>query len=227
MNYLCHAVLWLDRPWFAAGTATPDWLGAVDRPARVRSKRACEFVQHEDERLAEFARGIVQHHHDDDWFHATPSFSQIQFDIGAELKKVLPDDRSFRPAFAVHVLVEMLLDAILAEENPERLARYYETIAAVDAREVEGFVNQMAPNPTAVLGDWIGRFLEERFLLDYLDDRGLFRRLNHVLLRVRSTPLPAEALPTMAFARELVRRHREELLVDLKRDEAYATRCAL
>jgi hypothetical protein len=227
VNYLCHAHLWLDRPWFAAGTATPDWLGAVDRPARVRSRRACEFVYDPDERMAQFARGIVQHHHDDDWFHATPRFAQIQFDIGAELKKVLPDDRSFRPSFAVHVLVELLLDAVLAEKRPGLLDRYYAAIRTVDAGEVEAFVNRMAPNPTQVLGGWIGRFVEEGFLYDYLDDPGLFRRLNHVLLRVRSTPLPEEALPTLAFAREQVRLHQGELLAHLRDREAYGERCGL
>jgi hypothetical protein len=58
----------------------------------------------------------------------------------------------------------------------------------------------------------IARFLDERFLYDYLDDARLLVRLNHVMRRVGLPALPdqvAELLPEM---RAVVRRRRDELL---------------
>jgi hypothetical protein len=40
MNYFAHGRAYLDRPYFLAGTAVPDWLNVSDRGARVRRKQA-------------------------------------------------------------------------------------------------------------------------------------------------------------------------------------------
>ncbi len=62
MNYLAHALRYLDRPWFAAGTAVPDWLSVADRQVRVRSRILEPIVEtlgsHEER---EIAYGILQH----------------------------------------------------------------------------------------------------------------------------------------------------------------------
>ena len=77
MNYLAHAAEFLDDPYFVAGTALPDWLGVVDRRVRVRSRQAEPHALDADQRVAALARGIVQHHADDDWFHRSDAFTQL------------------------------------------------------------------------------------------------------------------------------------------------------
>ena len=45
MNYFAHALPFLDSPYFAAGTAVPDWLNVVDRRVRCRSRHARAFCE--------------------------------------------------------------------------------------------------------------------------------------------------------------------------------------
>ena len=44
-------------------------------PAAVRSRQAAPFLDSPDPRMASLAAGVVRHHHDDGWFHATLAFN--------------------------------------------------------------------------------------------------------------------------------------------------------
>lgn len=44
MNYFAHGYRFIDRPYYLAGTAVPDWLRVADRDVRVRPARALLFV---------------------------------------------------------------------------------------------------------------------------------------------------------------------------------------
>ena len=105
MNYFAHGRDYLNDPCFLAGTAIPDWMNVVDRKARLRSKRAALFVDHADPQLAAVAAGVMQHHHDDDWFHRTRVFAELNLQIVGEIRRVLPADDTMRPRFLAHILV--------------------------------------------------------------------------------------------------------------------------
>jgi hypothetical protein len=212
MNYLAHGWRFAAEPYFLAGTAAPDWLSVIDRKTRLRSKRAAEFADNTDWVLAAVARGVMQHHADDTWFHATPAFNELCLAFAVEIRSRLPGDEGFRPSFLGHILVELLLDAVLAEEDPRRLDDYYAALAALDAGEVERAISQLATQPVIRIAQLVPRFAAERFLYDYLDDGKLLTRLNHVMRRVGLPLLPpaiAELFPAM---RERVRQRRSELL---------------
>ena len=53
MNYFAHGYRYIDRPWFLAGTALPDWLNVVDRRVRVRKDQASRFMIDSDFQMAE------------------------------------------------------------------------------------------------------------------------------------------------------------------------------
>src|SRR5688572_14827736 len=106
MNYFAHGLAHLDDPYLLAGTAVPDWLNVADRGVRVRSKQAAPFIDDADPSLARLARGIVQHHRDDAWFHDTSVFHELCWQFTALLKPTLADDEGFRPSFLGHILVE-------------------------------------------------------------------------------------------------------------------------
>ena len=59
MNYFAHALPFLDRPYFMAGTSVPDWLTVVDRKVRVRSRHIEPFLGDADGQLAEVAGGSL------------------------------------------------------------------------------------------------------------------------------------------------------------------------
>ena len=134
----------------------------------------------------------------------------------------MPDPFDHRPPFLGHVLAELMLDATLAERDPQLLSRYYDAMSSVAAHHVESLVNQLARSTTDRLVGFIDQFRAIRFLYDYLDDRRLAGRLNQVLRRVKLPPLNDDCLNTIADARRLLRIHADELLFWVERPE----RCA-
>jgi hypothetical protein len=212
MNYLAHGWPFLDDPYFLAGTAVPDWLSVADRPVRARGKQAARFCNDDDPRFAALARGIVQHHEDDRWFHETRAFVELSLDFANRLRRQCPVDEGSRPWFLGHILVEILLDAALLESAPARVEQYYAALGEVEPRVVEAAVNRIAPRRTDRLAGFVSLFCTERFLWDYADDGKLCTRLDQVLRRVGLPPLPplfGELLPEMRIA---VSRRSSELL---------------
>jgi hypothetical protein len=212
MNYFAHGRNYIDRPYFLAGTAVPDWLSVVDRRMRVRRRHAEAYLAHEDARHAELAAGILQHLHDDLWFHQTRAFAELSLQFTRDIRDVLPDDGGFRPSFLGHILVEILLDAALIEQHPARLDAYYASFETIDPQWVSEAVNGMANRRSELLPVFIPRFLTERFLYDYLDDEKLLGRLNLVMGRVKLTRLPDCFLEVFPQARDKVRQRCNELL---------------
>ena len=212
MNYLAHGFRFTQEPYFLAGTAAPDWLSVVDRKMRLRSKRAAEFTDDGDPRLAAIARGIVQHHQDDAWFHETAAFGELNLRFAVQVRDALPADDGFRPSFLGHILVELLLDSVLAEEAPQRLDEYYRAMEALDAADVQSAINRLATRTSDRVETLVGRFCRERFLCDYADDERLLIRLNHVMRRVGLPLLPPELAELFPSMRDEVRQRRGELL---------------
>jgi len=212
MNYFAHGRHWVDDPYFLAGTCVPDWLGVVDRKVRARGARAEAFVDDRDGHLAAVARGIVQHHLDDRWFHQTRAFAELSLELTVAIREELDDREGMRPSFLGHILVEILLDAALIADEPQRLAAYYAALDGLDAAVVGQAVNRIATRPTEKLAGLIGRFSAARFLYDYADDGKLLVRLGQVMQRVRLPELPVELAALFPDFRERVRRRRDELL---------------
>jgi hypothetical protein len=212
MNYLAHGFRFTDEPYFLAGTAAPDWLSVIDRKMRLRAKRAAEFVTDADPALAALARGVVQHHYDDEWFHRTAAFNELSLAFAVDVRGALPGDEGFRPSFLGHILVELLLDAVLAEEEPVRLDNYYTALDQVDPATVQAAINHLATRTTDRLGMLIPRFNRERFLTDYGQDSSLLMRLNHVMRRVNLPLLPDDVAELFPVMRRQVRERRDELL---------------
>ena len=212
MNYFAHGRMFVDDPYFLAGTALPDWLNVVDRRLRVRSKQALPFVDSADAIVSRMAAGIVQHHADDAWFHETRAFAELSLEICQLLREQLPADDGFRPHFLGHILVEILLDAELIADDPARLEAYYAAMDSLDGSAVASAVATIAPRPAENLGTFIGMFSRERFLFDYADDGKLLFRLNQVMRRVGLPVLPASLTSALAEMRPLVRARATELL---------------
>jgi hypothetical protein len=204
MNYFAHALPFLDRPYFVAGTAVPDWLTVADRKVRLRSKHVEAFCDDPDPCAAAVAGGILQHLRDDAQFHGTRAFAETSLELTARVRDSLRGETGLRPAFLGHLLVELLLDAALAADDPGRLTAYYRALDEVDAQRVEAAVNRMAPRQTERLALFIELFRRERILWDYLEDGKLMVRLNQIMRRVRLERLPDEFAAVLPAARRLV-----------------------
>ncbi len=212
MNFLSHALPYLDEPVVAAATAIPDWLSLVNRRLRVRARVASEHLQSDDLTLRRVAAGIVQHVEDDRWFHATRAFAETTLQLAVELRDRLPGDAGFRPTFVAHILVEMMLDSFWIRDDRSLCDRYYASVESVSTDEIQRCVEVIAGNSSEGLQGVIQRFAESRFLYDYTDHERLLFRVNQVLHRVRLPALPATLVLWMPGAEKLVESRRRELL---------------
>lgn len=216
MNYLAHGYRFLDSPLMVAGTAVPDWLSVVDRKVRIRRLRVTERIsvlEGPDRRIAE---GMLQHLDDDDRFHNSPCFVMLEAELLVRFRREMPDPFDHRPPLLGHIVTELLLDALIAEQTPEILSRYYAALENVSAVQVEDLVNRVATRTTDRLSSFIHHFRTSRFLYDYLDDRLLLHRLNQVLRRVTLPSLDERSLAVLRDARRLLRIHGHELLLTVE-----------
>jgi len=204
MNSFCHALPFLDRPYYAVGTSLPDWLSAVDRKCRVRKKKAVQWIDDDDPIVADVAGGVVQHHTDDYWFHTSAVFRDFEMRFAVEVREIYDGDKSMRPGFVAHVMVEMFIDSWLQKNFPGQLERYYEMVAAVDALQVQNAINRFATKPTEKLVPAMERFVAERYIFDYVKDEGAAYRMSRVLQRIGFEPLDDKILPWAATARPQV-----------------------
>jgi hypothetical protein len=213
MNCLAHAFRFLDDPHFAVGTCLPDWLGMVDRKVRLRQSHVDAFAMEStvDTGVHSIVDGIRQHMRDDLLFHGSASFAVTSLEI-TKLVPIGDDDTGHRRSFVGHVLTELLLDASIEAHEPGTLHRYYQRMESVCPNLVEKTVNGLTQNSTDQLVPFMKRYVEERFLFDYLTDRGMLLRLNGLLRRVRLKPFPLAFVDVIEVARQLVNTQRVHLL---------------
>ncbi|QDT52038.1 hypothetical protein Pan44_00450 [Caulifigura coniformis] len=212
MNYLAHALRFLDRPYYVAGACLPDLLSVADRGVRLRSRRVEPMIPLAGVDEAELYRGVLQHLHDDDWFHATRGFAEVTGDIAVLFRKAIGTEHPTPCSFLGHIVMEMLLDSVLIERHPDALDRFYAAMEEVDPQRIQAAVNQCARQPTERLAPLLPQFNAERFLFDYASAEGLAYRLNQVLRRVRLTPLDETAIGAITSARDVVEAKIDQLL---------------
>lgn len=212
MNFLCHAIPYLDDPLVAVCTAVPDWLSVVNRKIRARERMATAALESEDVAVRSVATGILNHIRDDRWFHTTPDFVQTNLELAVSLRELLPGDRGFRPMFVAHIVIEVFLDAFWIRDRPEFAERYYGLIDQASPELIQRCVNEITGKPTDQLAGTIRRYAEAQFLYDYLDHTQLLKRLNQVMKRVGLVELPESVLPWLQEASELVEFRRVRFL---------------
>ena len=212
MNFLSHAIPYLDRPLLAVSTGIPDWLSVVDRKIRARGKMALVHVQSDDHELRMVAEGILRHIEDDRWFHGTQAFVETNMELALQLRALLPGDSGFRPTFVGHILIEMLLDGMWIRDDRSTAESYYDAIKKAPPATIQRCVNTITGKPTEKLVTVIDRFAEIQFLYDYLDPDKLLMRLNQVMKRVGLSPLPEVIGDWLPKAHELVESRRRRLL---------------
>jgi len=212
MNYLAHGFRHLHCPYFLAGTAVPDWLSVIDRRVRVRGPAAEARLSSRESTTCQIAAGIIQHLADDQWFHQTRVFAETSMQFAVQLRDQLPGDEGFRPSFLGHILVEILMDATLMSRDILIADEYYASLGQVSPTKVQEVVNGIARVPTDQLAPWISRFLEVRFLYDYLDDDKLLFRLEQVMKRVGLPPLGNHLAVWLPTARAVVADRCDQLL---------------
>lgn len=213
MNYLAHGFRFLHDPLFVAGTAVPDWLRVAAPRIRARARRVeAAMESSSDELFLRLCRGIMQHHEDDDAFHASVVFQSVCEDLAVRFRELMPDPYDHRPGLLGHIMAELLLDNELARRDPRLLSRYYESLESLDADWLQESVNRIVERPAERLGEFIDIFRRIEFLYDYADNERLMLRLNQVIQRTQLEPLTPEVFPVMDAGRDMLENHTSRLL---------------
>jgi hypothetical protein len=212
MNYLAHGYRFLEHPFRLAGTALPDCLSVVDRRVRLRSRRVLEVLPELGGAERELAEGVLQHLRDDDVFHGCATFLMLESDLTARFRRLIPDRFDHRPPFLGHIVTELLLDAVIAEQIPGVLSGWYRAMEQVSGEWIEGVVNRLSVRGTNGLAEFLKKFLRARVLADYGDNERLLVRLNQVLRRVTLPEIDGNCLGVLEDGRRLLRQHAGALL---------------
>ena len=212
MNYLAHGYRFLEQPFRLAGTALPDCLSVVDRRVRLRSRRVLEVLPQLAGAERELAEGVLQHLRDDDVFHACPTFLMLESEMTSRFRRVIPDRFDHRPPFLGHIVTELLLDAVIAEQIPGALSGWYRAMEQVSGEWIQGVVNRISVRGTSGLSEFLAKFLGARVLADYGDNARLLLRLNQVLRRVTLPAIDGDCLGVLEDGRRLLRQHAGVLL---------------
>jgi len=178
----------------------------------MRPRRVQPFADGSGSPTAELAAGILQHLHDDGWFHRTRAFAEVTGALTHLFRTLLPQDEGMRPSFLGHIVTELILDGLLIARQPEELHAYYAALSQVDPAIVERAVNGMSRDHTANLAIFIPLFERERFLWDYFEPAKLLRRLNQVLSRIKLNALPAETIGVLEESWKIVELRADDLL---------------
>lgn len=212
VNYFAHGAPFVDRPYFLAGTAVPDWLGVADRSIRVPPRRIHAWADADDPIVASIAQGILQHHDDDARFHVAQEFNRSCFEFSQRIQGLPGFQVDHVASLLAHVTIELLLDASLIESNPDRLNRYYQAMELVDGDQVAEAIGHMTGKRPASLSKMIAIFRRERFLEDYQSDDRLCFRLSQVFRRIGFSPIPDAFRAILPWMREVVEERREAMV---------------
>ncbi|MFG0268313.1 MAG: hypothetical protein ACF8AM_24620 [Rhodopirellula sp. JB055] len=221
MNFLCHAIPYLEHPVMAVSTGIPDFLSVIDRKIRARGRLAAPFVDDANPVLQQVARGVLAHIDDDHWVHGGETFARMNLEFAVQLRDLLPGDAGFRPSFVGHILIEMLLDSNVIQDHPEIGERYYALFDEVPTEEMALAVQRITGKSTDKIPATLQRFASTRFLYDYLADDTLLMRLNQVMARVGLVALPDAVRDWLPSARQEVRLQHARLLAPEGRPMAY------
>jgi hypothetical protein len=212
MNYLAHAIRFLDRGVFAISTSLPDMLSVVDRRSRLRSKFVLPFADESQSFQAELAAGVIQHLEDDRWFHTTEGFLLTSGELTGIFKRVIGTHDGMRCSFLGHIVTELQLDGALDERYPGLLDEYYARLDEIDATAVAKEVDRLATKPVDGFAYLIEQFRKAQFLRDYRDPKTLLLRLNQVMKRVKLDRLPEITTRALTESWEIVSARVKELL---------------
>lgn len=214
MNYLSHGVAFFDEPLTMAGSVVPDLLSVVDRRCRLRMKKIQPLLDGStlDTPTRKVVTGFAAHLEDDHWFHGSVAFVEVSGSLARCFREAMPEDESHRVGFLGHIVVELLLDRWIIETSPAALDRFYATFASVDPQIVQYAVGLSASRETDKLLPLWHRFVDERFLADYTDEKRMLFRLNQVMKRVKLPELEDRIEKTLCHSYEIVSERARDLL---------------
>ncbi len=188
MNFLSHFYheIPVNDPYFTVGLILPDILSNYSFRNRETVKlHAAKIADSDDEEILSLSRGVRRHYEVDGFFHESEFFDR---NVEAIKQMILPlhlppfEHRLY--AFA-HVALEIILDRTILLQQPQVCDQMYALLAEAEPKMITEFIsiNTAASSPAGV-AEHLQKFIEHKFLYDYLDDDRLLELLGRINSRL-------------------------------------------
>ncbi|MES2560901.1 MAG: hypothetical protein V4590_14240 [Bacteroidota bacterium] len=181
MNYLSHYIIdhTADDPYFNSALIFPDickrWIKTFKLP-----EPSGDFTVHQQSLYT----GCMRHYTRDKQFHSSPFFEKYQQYINEHLKSIPFTGAVERKWFIAHVLTELLIDRTFVKLNPGFVDAFYTSLAAIDNREVKGFLSHYGMTDTTEFFTFFDHFRSVKYIYYYADNNKFLYSLSRIMLRV-------------------------------------------
>jgi len=130
MNYFAHGIRFLDRPYFLAGTALPDWLSIADRRVRLRARNVLPFSAGTGLPRPNWRRSPCSNLRRHAWFHKSAAFAVTSAELTVLLRQRCPPTTGTVPRSSAHPHRDPARCPAHRRPSPADWPRYYSTLSA-------------------------------------------------------------------------------------------------
>jgi hypothetical protein len=134
---------------------------------------------------SDWQSGVIKHFERDKIFHQSIFFEDTYQSCHEITKNLFQKTNIPRFYFALHVLIEMILDKILISQDQNKLHEFYEQLELCKS-EIPRLLKQINhQNPNLFLEKY-NLFLESKYLFKYLNESGIVYGLNRIYNQVNA-----------------------------------------
>ena len=181
MNYLSHYYFDQveDNKYYNIGLILPDLARHHIPKLRINPYRNIEFTTEE---IGSINRGCNKHFASDRKFHNWSVFVQLSQDAIDTIRESGDKDLD-RDYFISHILIEMLLDKILLDQNPNLAEDFYTMINIVEMDWILKYLRYSGLQDDELFKGNHRRFMKAAFLKDYTSLENIVDMLGQVAVR--------------------------------------------
>lgn len=181
MNYLSH--FYFDRvddnKFYNIGLILPDLARSHISKLRINPYKNIEFTTHE---IASINKGCNKHFASDRKFHNWMTFVDLTT-RATDMIRESGDKDINRDYFITHILVEVLLDKILVEKNPELPDEFYKMIESVDQDWVLKYMRYAGLQDDELWKAQHRKFMKAGFLRNYTSIENVVAAVEQVAIK--------------------------------------------
>jgi hypothetical protein len=129
--------------------------------------------------------GVNKHFERDKHFHQSIFFKTIYDSCHDITQNIFYEIEAPRFYFALHVLIEMILDKVLISQNETKLHEFYGQLELCKP-DIHNLLDQINHQNPSLFLDKYNRFLESKYLFKYLNNSGIVYGLNRIYIQVNA-----------------------------------------
>lgn len=185
MNYFSHYLLIPDKQneYLTLGCILPDFVRdqKIDNSFYLANDFTDNNVHHQA-----IYNGVLNHIQSDALFHNSSLFKQITKQFAKEIRNSNEISLSKYTYFVAHILLELYIDHILIEKQPDLLNNFYSNIEQASNNILKTYFTKHLPtNDFDLFLLKKDRFVKSRFLFDYHHPKKIGTFLSYVLQKVK------------------------------------------